>query len=207
MTAIMVGEASPDVFQAMLHRNGSQATQDFYQHSQQSFSSVLNDVGQQFAQAATSIFKEAFDSSAMRLAKAAMRKVESIWMTDEIQSITSIGNLQHAPLTMQRWIMACPEVREVYHRQECDGYSDTYVDMEPGKVGEDHYDYRRVMDGTFRIDEDGDWVVTQYFEELQPGDDHLSADEKLDIENTWDAIRNHMAAKKDDPTSMYNARL
>ena len=51
--------------------------------------------------------------------------------------------------------MAQPDIRSLYHKGHCDGYSDTYVDMEPGLVGEQHYDYRRVMDGVVEETETG----------------------------------------------------
>jgi hypothetical protein len=111
-----------------------------------------------------------------------------------------MGAMQQAPVVMQRWIMAEPTVRTLYHKQECDGFSDTYKDMSPGIVGEQHYDYRRVMDGV--IQEDGDsWCAKFYMDDLVEGDTPLIFRDKMDILSTWERVTMYIAAGDEDPTS------
>lgn len=204
---IMVQEASPEVFNAMLYRNGSQASVDFYQQSQQQFNSQLSDVGREFAVQSQQLYHQLYDSAAMRLAKAAMRKVESIFLSDEIQTITTIGHMQNAPATMRRWIMANPTLRSAYHKQEIHGYGEDYLDMYPGLVGLDHYDYRRVVDGLYQESADGSVDIIYVDEELLPGDKELDIDDIMDITNTWAAVEHAYALGKEDPTSQLNERL
>jgi hypothetical protein len=78
---------------------------------------------------------------------------------------------------------------------------DTYVDVEPGLVGEEHYDYRRVMDGVMQDTEDGGWYAKIYVEDLKEGDRDLSHGEKVDILQTWSRLEYLMALNKEDPTS------
>ena len=77
---------------------------------------------------------------------------------------------------------------------------DTYVDVEPKRIGDDHYDYRRVMDGVMVITDD-DWYAKCYVEELKEGDRDLSHGEKTDIIQTWSNLEYLIALNKEDPTS------
>lgn len=123
----------------------------------------------------------------------------------QVQLYTSIAEMQTAAPNMQRWIMACPDVRQLYHSNQLDGYSDTYVDYEPGKVGEDHYDYRRVMDGVVVFDEETDgWYSDSYLDEItDPDMDTLDFTEQLNIIRTWENMRVLLRDHPEDPTSPY----
>lgn len=117
--------------------------------------------------------------------------------------------LQEANLTMQRWIMANPQVRELYLGQDICGYSDEYVDLDPGKMGEDHYDYRRVMNGIIRDEPNGDYTITHYYEDLHIGDRELEFYEQEPILHTWSAIDYMLGvcdfdftAKTEEPTKI-----
>jgi hypothetical protein len=101
---------------------------------------------------------------------------------------------------MQRWVMANPMVRELYHKQRCDGYSSTYTDVSPGDIKENHYDYRRTTDGVMLETTEGDYVTKWYIEELLPSDRHLTNSEKIDIINTWTVVNNALMMKELDPT-------
>lgn len=103
--------------------------------------------------------------------------------------------------------MAEPTVRALYHEQQCDGYSDTYVDAEPGRRGVDHSDYRRVMDGIVEMDEDGGWSSTEYLDELPENEKEFLFEEQFDLLRSWHTMAAAVMAKKDDPTSPWNAEL
>ena len=104
-------------------------------------------------------------------------------------------------------IMAEPTLRRMYHQQQVDGYSENYVDVQPGKVGEDHYDYRRVTNGVFMQDEDGEWSAKTYYEDLLEGSGEFDFLEQVDILRTWEQMRIQLAKRKDDPTSRWNSSL
>ncbi len=95
----------------------------------------------------------------------------------------------------------------MYHEQRCDGYSESYVDRFPGQVGENHYDYRRVMHGMVQDDQEHDWKSTFYLDELFEGDRELNFDEQVDILNTWDVVRSYLSKGQDDPTSQFGNML
>lgn len=111
------------------------------------------------------------------------------------QELLTFTQLQQANLTMQRWVMAHPQVREMYIKQNIDGYSETYKNVFGKEVGEEDYNYRLVMDGVITSTDDH-WVVKHYIDDLLPGDKELSHTEKTTILNTWEAV-NHMLGTSD----------
>ena len=127
-------------------------------------------------------------------------------MPDQIRYLRTIGEVQHAPSSMIAMLMAEPTVRRMYHQQRVDGYSESYTDNQPGKVGEDHYDYRRVVNGVF-MEEEGEWVATTYYEDLLPGTGELEFLDQVDILRTWEQMRIHLMRRKEDPTSRWNSSL
>lgn len=117
-----------------------------------------------------------------------------------IHEINSFQGLQQANPTMQRWIMSHPQVRELYHEQNLDGYSDSYQNVFGKEVGEDDYNYRRVMSGKFVDLPDGSYKRVIYCDDLMPGDRELEYHEKVAIRSTWDHIDNLLTECKFDFT-------
>lgn len=197
-------------FNALMYGPKHPGTMQFLQNQVQQisdFSTTLTDAGRGFVANARRLYDELHSDEALRLARAAVRRIGNVFQRDEIKSIWELAQLQNAPLTMQRWIMAEPTVRELYHQQRCDGYSDTYVDMYPGEVKDAHYDYRRVMNGVVTEDSDGASKFTIFLDELVEGDRELTFDEKIDILNTWDIVSSLIKEGSDDPTSPWGGKL
>ena len=175
-------------------------------------SGALAQMGQGIFQAATNLYQKYASDDAVRLAQAALRKVQNIWQPDIVYSMCDIGQFQQAQMTMIRWIMANPTVRQMYHRNEIDGYSDQYVDAQPDVLGEEHYDYRRAMDGYVVIndhagEDEPEWHADSYFEDLHPDDGDLSLEDQTFIQESWNNICALIAQGQEDPTSRFNSRL
>jgi len=98
-----------------------------------------------------------------------------------IVAYSALEEFRTANLFMQRYIMANPVIRELFHKQQIDGYADTYIDIEPGSIGEDHYEWRRVMTGM--MDENG--ICSTYVDKLRPEDKELTMQQQCDILDTW----------------------
>lgn len=182
-------------------------TQQFLQNQIERPTDTLTDAGRSFLSGVQSLYDRLSGSTAMRIARAAKRAVGSIWQSDEIRRLADIGEMQHAPLVMQRYILAQPYVRKLYQEQRIEGYSGSYRDPFPEDRGEDHYDYRRVMNGVVVEDEDGGWQATTYFDELLPDDYDLSLEEQVDILDTWANVVAMIRKGGEDPTSRWNADL
>ena len=104
-----------------------------------------------------------------------------------IVELRSFEELQHANLTMQRWVMAEPSIRQMYLDQNLDGYSDTYINTSGKYVGERDYHYQLAMSGVPVDRPDGTSVVRFYHaeDELMPGDRALTHHEKIAIQRSW----------------------
>lgn len=175
----------------------------------QSFGQTVSDAGRAFYQSAQDLYGRFNNSDAMRMAHAAVRKVQLLLQPEMIRPLNQVSCIQNASLTMQRWIMAEPTARQHYHEQRCDGYGDTYVDMHPGFIGQAHYDWRRVHHGLLVEDETDpeNFRVTFYLDELAEGDRELTLTEQMDVLNTWDFVKQYFDKGADDPTSPLAAML
>lgn len=195
-----------DMFDAAVYGRPNSTIYQFIDNQVNTLSRNISESAKGFFQATKDIYQRVSFDDAVRKAKAVTRKVNSLWDPDGIYPITNMASMQNANLTMQRWIMANPEVRSLFHQHQCEGYSGTYKDIHPGRIGEDHYDYRRAMNGFVVVDDEG-WKATTYFDELLPGDVELDLSEQVDIQTTWKFFVDAMNRKEDDPTSKFNSSL
>lgn len=159
---------------------------------------------QSFVDTAYESFHQFASSEALERAKAIVEQYTGDTL-HHISCLNTLAQLQTAPINMQRWIMANPYIREQYHANRLDGYSDSYVDDAPGMIGDNHYDYRRVMDGVFVFNEDledkEDWSFSTYYEDIHNYDtDELDLTEQLQILRTWEALEHFVRNTDDDPT-------
>ncbi len=191
-------------FDAMLFPEQSPQTSSYIQSQLNSFSSTLTEIGKQFVESSKALYEKINDSNAIRLAKAAVRMAKGMFHPNMIIPLETLEDVRAAQPMMQRYIMAEPTLREQYHRQLVDGFSDTYADVEPKRIGEKHYDYRRVMDGIVIDDEEEGWIANNYFEDLRGDDRDLDLVEQRAILKTWDIIRMALASEKDpsDPFAL-----
>lgn len=205
MQVIVGGQAE---FNGLVYGDKHPGTARFLQNQLNiGFSDTLSDVGRQMFSSVQSLYDKFNSDNVLRLAKAARRKVTGLFQQDVIKPLWTIEDIQQATLVMQRWVMAHPELRKMYHEQRCDGYSNTYIDMQPGAVGELHYDYRRVMDGFVQEDDEGTFKITYYYDDVSEDDPELSLEDKIDVINTWDMISRYLKHTEDDPTSVYGDKL
>ncbi len=197
-----------DLFDALVYGKPHPGTQNFIQTQMEQLSANMTDYGQQFYQSVQALYDRVGGSTAMRYAHAAKRAMGAVWQSNEIRPLTTMGEMQQAPPVMQRYIMANPTLRKWWQQQRIEGYADSYVDTDPGTLGEDHYDYRRVMNGVVVIDEEtGDWSATTYFDELLPEDEELLFEEQQDIIDSWEHFKAAIKQGRSDPTSRWNADL
>ncbi len=128
-----------------------------------------------------------------------------------IVPLRTLADLQCAQPIMQRYMMANPMVQQYYFDNRIEGYSDSYVSIDHGKIGEANYDYRRVMNGIVIDVEEPDgsltWVAPQYYEDLREGDRELDMQEQSTILKSWDILELFLHAGKEDPTSIYGAKI
>lgn len=165
----------------------------------------LNEVGKKFLDASKEIYNRINDSNTIRMAKAAIRVAKGMLHPNSIYPVYTLDEFQGAQPTMQRYVMASPDVRQMYHEQRCDGYSNTYVDMHPGDIGVNHYDYRRVMSGIpeIRGGDEGETYFHHYYDEPINDERSLTEDEKFTVIDAWEIAKLFLEDGK-DPTSIFN---
>jgi hypothetical protein len=193
-------------FDYLLYPEQNPMNQQFIQRQLQSFSSSLTDIGRTWMDSAKVMYDQIYDSRAIRAAKAAVRMAAGFFHPNSIMPLMDLEQIQHAQPVMQRYIMAEPTIREIYLRSRCDGYYPTYVDVHPGRIQQDHYDYRRVMDTIVHDVQDEGWRVSQYSEDLLPEDRDLTFQEQTYMLSTWDIIKMFVEAGS-DPTDVYGGTL
>lgn len=205
MAEVMFG--GPEVFHAAVYGRSNPTVYDFIGRQAEHVSNNISQAAQQFFESARGIYEQMDHSKALRRAKAASRRVQNLWQRDGIQPLTTMAALQQAGVDMQRWVMAEPSLRELYNGQQCEGFHSTYIDTFPGTVGEDHYDYRRVMDGIVQENKDFSWQATTYFEDPVPDDVELTLEDQHDIMTTWRFVQAAVTRGRDDPSSPSNEPL
>lgn len=202
-----ISEVNPDHFDAFMYAPPSANMMNFVQQMIHAPTDHLLDAGRAFMNQAVNVYERLGSSEAMARVKRAISGTNGRWSDDFMIALNSTLALQQAPVLMHRYLMAHTGIRELYHKGHCDGYSDTYVDMEPGKIGEDHYDYRRVMNGVVVDNENGGWGWTEYHEELIPGDSELDDYDQGVVLRSWDQLTASIFEEKEDPTSIYGGEL
>lgn len=211
MEVTVVQGTAPQLLSSMLFPEQSQATVQWLHNQFHRDTSILTDAGRQFSHAAEEWYRRYNDPRIDRTARRIMRAVKGLGTANQIAPLETVSEIQAAKPLMQRYIMALPEIRKRYHRQLCDGYSESYVDGQPGVVGDQHYDYRRVMDGVVQDapagkEDEYEWFARYYADELYEGDRELDAQEKFIVLSVWDlakeALKNGI-----DPTDIFNRKL
>ena len=196
VNVINAGAAGTSAFDYLLYPDQNPATSAYLQQQLSNFGNTVTDIGRQFLEQTRVVYDRVNDSSVVRAARSALRSAKGMFHPNTIIPLDTLDELRNAQPIMQRYIMAEPTIRDIYHRQLCDGFYPTYQDMEPTKVGDDHYDYRRVMDGMI-VETDEGWKATNYYEDLLIDDRDLTFQEKSYIISTWDMIKMFIEAGED----------
>lgn len=194
-------------FDSLVYGQSHPGTVEFLRGQVQAATNMFSSIGTTFQSSINNMFEKFHGSEAQRLAKIVHRKITNIFTADVIRPLWEIEEFHQAQLGMQRWVMANPMVRDLYHQQLCDGYSTTYVDMQPGAVGEKQRDYRLVMDGIAQVDDDGVMRMEHYFEDHGPDETPFMLADQVDIISSWDAVEYYLKKKDRDPVSPWGDSL
>lgn len=204
MRIVQGGQAA---FNALAFGSKPPELRSFFEERLQSINAGIGGYSEKFKARANEMFNSFHGDRVVQIAKAALNQVRGFFNPDEIVNLTTIEDLQVAQATMRRMIMANPVVRELYHKQRCDGYSDSYVDADPGKIGWDHYDYCRVMTGIVEVTDES-WKFTSVAHDQRPGDSELDFHDQFSVvAQTWPSLEAIMAQAAKDPTSEWNNDL
>ena len=199
MAEILYGDSQ--LFNAMVVPQAHPSTIQFLQHQLERPTQHLTQAGQSFIQQSQEFFQRFDYQSIARQAQAVKRAVGGLWQSDEIRYLATIDAIQNAPQKMLRGLMACPEVRQAYQEERIEGYYGLYTDPHSGQIGEEHHDYRRVMNGITTLNDDDTWGATTYFDEALEEDEPITEAEQHDILDTWEVMRANLVQGRRDFTS------
>lgn len=107
-----------EAFDALLYRNNphNQAHQAYLGARLESMSNSNPAMANtEFFQRAKQMYDRIYSSEAMTIARAAIAQVGHIFQEDNIRFLNTLVDIQNAPQTMQRWIMANPVERSTTH--------------------------------------------------------------------------------------------
>ena len=183
----MVLTGGHDAFSSLVYGQPDPSFSNFIQQFNHVAPQYVLPAAQQFFESMRGTFKTFDENMVVRRSKATIRKMANLWQLDGIVPLQNMGQFQQASPTMQRWVMACPDVRNLYLQDNIDGYTDTYVNTSGKRVGEQDYHYQLAMSGVPVDNADGTETVRFYHaeDELYPGDRKLDHHEKVSIQHTW----------------------
>jgi len=180
---------------------------NYMRNQAEQIGNYIQQTGNQFAQSVLDSYETYYSDGALRNARAALSKVKSYFREDKISDLGNIYDIQQSGVVMQRFVMSQPDLRQMYHDGRCNGFAGSYVDPFPGQIGEQDYNYRRVMDGLLQIlppseeAPDGDDQFVIYGDELLEGDRHLDLHEQVAITNVWNRVKYSLATSMLDPSN------
>ena len=178
----------------------------------------LNDLGRAAMDNAMRLYESTVNTSAYRLAQAALRKLDDGFAADIIQPLLTVSQLQHAPDVMVPWLMSEPTVKRRWLAGRCEGYGDDYTDVSNGKTGLDDALWRAVHPGMMATcddraaEEDPDiasepnWGCKTFWDD-EVEELNLNFNQQVDIQSSQDALYRAVKQGVDDPTSRWNASL
>ncbi len=205
---ITVVDGDTNTFRAIAYGTPDPLTMEWCRQRHDDRIAVLDPFVQQAWQASKNTVFGNIDYQAIaNMNRALSNQLDSIWIHDRIMALTTVEQLQSPPPIMMRWVMAEPTIRKMYHNQQLAGYDEFYDDPEPGKRGEDHYYYRRAVNGLFLEGQNGEMEAVEWFEHIIDPTDILDIVDQCSIQSTWAGALRIIAERAADPTSMYNAQL
>lgn len=181
---------------ALLYKPLSQHTIAYLNDRLNSTLERIKSVGSSFVNATRGLYdkynsREAIQRAKMVLHGAGMHLAQDIIYPVRYDAYRDIN------LLMQRYVMSQPDVSDMYRRNLCHGFQDTFVDPEPGTYGEDRYDYQRVMSGVLQFEENGDGYF-KFYSNDDP-EEELDNLDKISVLDSWDTVVRLIAEGK-DPT-------
>ena len=170
----------------------------YQQETENNLLSVINDSAKAFIDRTRQVVNKVNDLQLKQKAMALYNKTRYMFSEDCVHPFVDYGHMQQAKPVMRRFMMAEPTIRKMYNKQRISGYENDFFNLNPTHVGEDHYDYRKVMDGICVIDEEtGDWTATSYSDDFNDDDVILSQSDQVDILTTWNNAKLWLQSGKD----------
>lgn len=182
---IQLSDASIDTY---LYGDNSQVVSSYLTEQMSRIPTSYNEFGERMWQSMQNAYSYVNDQNLRMGVMTELTRNNVNYIHNHFSSLGSFEDLREANVTMQRWIMSHPYLKQQYLNQNLEGYSGTYTNFNNEGYGVDDYNYRRVYDGVLRDTDKDEWEYTYYLEDLEEGDSVLTWFEKTTIMNTHETI-------------------
>lgn len=181
---------SPEAHDYMIYGNNANSQMEYLQAQMSMMSNFGSSVSSRLMQIAENSYDYITDYISNFDITQELQNLGLLQSVNEILPLVTLEQLQNANPLMMRYIMAEPTTRQNFLDGNIYGYGDQYNNFTQSLsdgVGDDDYDYRRVMNGVFVLNEGDEdtYYRKHYFEDLVEGDRPLTIDESLAIQETW----------------------
>jgi len=184
---VNVVDGGRDAFNTMLYNIPDNNTLNWLNNSMSTAREALTGIADHMVNAASDLYNRVNSNAAINAAKSLVANVgrhDNPYMIYGLQDDT----VCNANYIMQQYVMANPQVQELYQNNMCYGFEESYYNPEPDVHGEDRYDYQRVMDGVLYEDNEHDEMVINHYSntdevEISTGDQHVILDSWAHVEN------------------------
>lgn len=202
----MIVNGGLDAFNALRGGFPTQSSVNQIQQMYQSSMGYLNEAQRTIMENARVAYRMLTQNESANLLRNLGTKIVNVWSSG-IQRLESLEEVQTANNLMQRWVMAHPTTRNLYLQNRCDGYGESYENVQGDHVGAAQFDYRRVMTGVMITPEQDNAYFNLYHDHMSVNDANLSVSEQLDILSTWNLLDRLFEDQDEDPTSPFGADL
>lgn len=201
---LMVG--STEVFDCGLYPETPRSFTNYLQNKIGSLATFGNGISQTFIDMTKSLYQKHNDEAMLAAARQTALASNMLFDMNIVMFLSSIQALQNAKPLMQRFTMALPEATRLLNEQRIDGYYGSFIDTEPGMVGNNRRDYRLVTDGLVRENDDGSISWTINYGDNDDDDVQLSFRDKMNIMDSWD-IALEAIAKGEDFSNIHGGQI
>lgn len=149
---------------------------------------------------ARTFYQTITETDAVQALRNLTAKADLSWKGNNVHLCTSIEQIQASNPVLQRYLMAEPNLRQLFLNQSCEGFAGVYNNVHGNAIGVNHYDYRRVTDGMLMVTESQvEW--NDFYENIPDNDKELELYEKADMIRNWNLVNIALDANEMDPSS------
>lgn len=204
-------QGGQDALDSLLYRPPDEATINYMQSKLHDIWTGVKDIGNRFKESAKRLFDTSYSAEAIQRAKRYLLQADYA-LADNVITRVSQESYKNINPFMQRYLMDLPSINDLYNRNLCNGFPDTYVDTEPNVKGEDRELFQDATDGILRFDKayspfdmyggkDNDNAEGFIMHYTHTREDELSNLEKFAIHDLWQ-IAQEMMEREEDPTDI-----
>ena len=204
MQGMMINSGNTDPGSLYRQMSNTIVDNNFTNYIKQNAASVLNTIsnrGGAFVNNIKHMYNVVNDNSAVARAKDLLTLNANVIVDDRITNITK-SNIFNAGMLNKRYIMANPDIFDMYTNNRCNGYDDIWLNTDVVTDPYDRSDYLRAMDGVYQFEKDGARIIRVYEEE----EEKLTVTEKFVISDMWDVAMG-LVKEGIDPTDENKGKL